>query len=144
MGDSDKPCADGHPSHITFFPQSTVATESDAAPPGAVRTIPKGMPMDVRFLRDEAARFRGMAEDADREASRIRFLAMAEDYDARAKAAGGTLPTIEEDAVEPRAEDQQTPVADASLGGTLSIKPVRSRKETVMVERRPVGRPRRE
>lgn len=35
--------------------------------------------MDARFFRDEAARFRGMAADTDREASKVRLLAMAAD-----------------------------------------------------------------
>lgn len=43
--------------------------------------------MDPKFLRDEAARFRGMAETQDREASKERFLAMAADYEAKAEAA---------------------------------------------------------
>ncbi|HVC63169.1 MAG TPA: hypothetical protein VND19_22750 [Acetobacteraceae bacterium] len=43
--------------------------------------------MTPKFLREEAARFRGMAETIDREASKLRFLAMAVDFDARAKAA---------------------------------------------------------
>ena len=40
--------------------------------------------MTPQFLRHEAARFRGMAEDADREATKTRLLAMAADYEARA------------------------------------------------------------
>lgn len=43
--------------------------------------------MTPKFLREEAARFRGMADTADREASKARFLTMATDYEARAKAA---------------------------------------------------------
>ena len=43
--------------------------------------------MTPKFLREEAARFRGMAETADREASKARFLTMATDYEGRAKAA---------------------------------------------------------
>ena len=43
--------------------------------------------MTPKFLREEAARFRGMAETADREASKARFLHMAADYEDRAKAA---------------------------------------------------------
>lgn len=43
--------------------------------------------MDPKFLRDEAARFRGMAETQDREASKLRFLAMAADYESQAEAA---------------------------------------------------------
>ena len=43
--------------------------------------------MDPKFLRDEAVRFRGMAEAQDREASKLRFLKMADDYEAKADAA---------------------------------------------------------
>ncbi len=45
--------------------------------------------MTPKFLREEAARFRGMAETVDREASKQRFLAMAVDFEARASAADG-------------------------------------------------------
>jgi hypothetical protein len=43
--------------------------------------------MTPKFLREEAARFRGMAETVDREASKQRFLMMAADFEARAQAA---------------------------------------------------------
>jgi hypothetical protein len=43
--------------------------------------------MTPKFLREEAARFRGMAGTADLEASKVRLLAMAIDFDARATAA---------------------------------------------------------
>ena len=43
--------------------------------------------MTPKFLREEAARFRGMAETSDREASKQRFLAMAVDFEARATSA---------------------------------------------------------
>jgi hypothetical protein len=43
--------------------------------------------MTPKFLRDEAARFRGMAGTAELEASKVRLLAMAIDFEARAKAA---------------------------------------------------------
>jgi hypothetical protein len=43
--------------------------------------------MTPQFLREEAARFRGMAEIQDREASKLRLLKMADVYDAQAKAA---------------------------------------------------------
>ena len=42
--------------------------------------------MTPEFLREEAARFRGMAETIDREASKLRLLAMAADYEAKAEA----------------------------------------------------------
>jgi hypothetical protein len=40
--------------------------------------------MTPQFLRSEAARFRRMADTADREATKVRLLTMATDYDARA------------------------------------------------------------
>jgi hypothetical protein len=43
--------------------------------------------MTPKFLREEAARFRGMADTAEREASKQRLLTMAIDYEAKAKAA---------------------------------------------------------
>jgi hypothetical protein len=43
--------------------------------------------MTPQFMREEAARFRGMADTAEREASKMRLLKMATDYEARAKAA---------------------------------------------------------
>ena len=45
--------------------------------------------MDPKFLRDEAARFRGMAETQDREASKLRLLRMAADYEGKAEAVDG-------------------------------------------------------
>ena len=44
--------------------------------------------MTPQFLRAEAARFREMADTAEREASKLRLLAMATDYETRADAAG--------------------------------------------------------
>ena len=43
--------------------------------------------MTPKFLREEASRFRGMAETTTREASKQRLLDMAADYDAQAAAA---------------------------------------------------------
>jgi hypothetical protein len=43
--------------------------------------------MTPQFLREEAARFRGMAEMQEREASKVRLLKMAVDYEAQANAA---------------------------------------------------------
>jgi hypothetical protein len=48
--------------------------------------------MHPNFLREEAARFRGMAESQDREASKQRLLKMAADYEAKADAGGSELP----------------------------------------------------
>ncbi len=59
--------------------------------------------MTPQFLRSEAARFREMAEAAEREASRLRLLAMADDYDARADAANEMQPAEPAEDVEPEA-----------------------------------------
>ena len=101
--------------------------------------------MDIRFLRDEAARFRGMAEESDREATRLRLLAMAVDYDTRANAAAAVMKPVPEAAVI-EADDlpDEAPSPERALSRTLSIKPTRGTKETVVIARRPVGRPRRE
>ena len=45
--------------------------------------------MTPKFMRQEAARFRDMASMTEREASRLRLLAMADDYEARATAVDG-------------------------------------------------------
>jgi hypothetical protein len=47
--------------------------------------------MHPNFLREEAARFRGMAETQEREASKQRLLKMAADYEAKADARGREL-----------------------------------------------------
>jgi hypothetical protein len=103
--------------------------------------------MTPEFLRHEAARFRGMAEDADREATKARLLSMAMDYEARAGVAIEMIhPDPTEENPEPTEENAEPvePVQDAAP----IIKPVRKLamglKETVVVQRRPVGRPRRE
>ena len=106
--------------------------------------IPKGLTMDVRFLRDEAARFRGMAAETDRDATRLRLLAMAADYESRAADATETVTIVRDEVAEPTAEAEDAPSPVADLSGTLSIKPARKPRETVVVTRRPVGRPRRE
>jgi hypothetical protein len=53
----------------------------------AVHLTLKGLMMTPKFLREEAARFRGMAGTADLEASKLRLLAMATDFESRATAA---------------------------------------------------------
>jgi hypothetical protein len=53
--------------------------------------------MTPKFLREEAARFRGMAGTADLEASKVRLLAMATDFESRATAADGSIePKLDE------------------------------------------------
>jgi hypothetical protein len=76
--------------------------------------------MTPKFLREEAARFRGMAETAEREASRQRLLTMAIDYEAKAKAAdelpepGLDVPILE------------APIAEAPIKVKLTRKAVSS------------------
>lgn len=108
--------------------------------------------MTPHFLRSEAARFRGMAENADREATKVRLLAMAADYEARA---GNDNELIEpgsgevtSQANEPVQEEANTEAVEATYNEAPKIalgRKVATRlKETVLVPRSPVGRPRRE
>ena len=115
-------------------------------------TTLKGLTMDARFLRDEAARFRGMADDTDREATRVRLLGMAADYEARAVVADGLAV--------PRAAAAIATVSEPNPGGEAAAPedlPVRevpkirtgritlgALKDTVSVERRPAVRRRSE
>ena len=94
--------------------------------------------MNARFLRDEAARFRGMAEEADREATRERFLAMAADYEARAKVADGLMKPGQNKPVSQVPEAKQDELVQSN--GHMAI--AGEQNETVAPERRPVGRPR--
>lgn len=97
--------------------------------------------MTPQFLRHEAARFRGMAEDADREATKERFLAMAADYEARA---GVANELTDPDPDPGNANEAVEPTTDDMPKITLGRKIATGSKETVLVQRRPVGRPRRE
>jgi hypothetical protein len=107
--------------------------------------------MNARFLQSEATRFRGMADDTDREATKIRLLAMAVDYEARAGMANDPAePNADEvisDVGEPDLDAALTAPDEPNVAGPMNFKPSRKiatgLKETVMVERRPVGRPRR-
>jgi hypothetical protein len=106
--------------------------------------------MNARFLRDEAARFRGMADDTDREATKIRLLAMATDYDARAGVANELIvPNSDEvtsDVANPDLDGAIATLDEASVAEPIKSKPGRKittgLAETVMIQRRPVGRPR--
>jgi hypothetical protein len=108
--------------------------------------------MTPQFLRHEAARFRGMAEEADREATRARLLAMAADYEARAGVENGvTEPNSDvasSEVSEPQSDKTTSELAEPNLGAVLKINPGRKiaarTKETVLVQHRSVGRPRRE
>ena len=74
--------------------------------------------MNPRFLREEATRFRDMAATSDREASKVRLLAMAADFEARAEAAQHT-------AAPPPPDEVVAPVEEASPGDAPTVKPVR-------------------
>jgi hypothetical protein len=61
----------------------------------------KRIALTPQFLRSEAARFRDMAESTDREASRLRLLAMAVDYEAQAEEAEKLQPPEQMQSAEP-------------------------------------------
>jgi hypothetical protein len=92
--------------------------------------------MTPQFLRHEAARFRGMAEDADREATKARLLAMAADYETRAG--------VDSELTEPDSSEANEPTQVEAPPINIGTKITAGLKETVLVPRRPVGRPRRE
>jgi hypothetical protein len=75
---------DAQRAHISRVPQCHCTTK----PLGGTGTslALKEMMMTPKFLREEAARFRGMAGIADLEASKTRLLAMAIDFESRASA----------------------------------------------------------
>jgi len=120
----------------------------DSAEHVRLPTILKGWFMNARFLRDEAARFRGMADDASRDATRLRLLAMADEYEAKAKVADELTEPVSGAADDDPADatlDREVEVPDEpAQGDTLKLRPgrriVKETKETVVVERRPAGR----
>jgi len=77
-----------------------------------------------------------MAEDADREATKVRLLAMAADYEAR--------DGIDNELTEPNSADANEPTQGEAPAINIGTKVTAGLKETVVVQRRPVGRPRRE
>lgn len=94
--------------------------------------------MNARFLRDEAARFRSMAADTDHEASKLRRLATADEYEARAVAAEGQAkpPPLEEIADE-LTEPTKPEAIKRQVGSKLTL----GSETSTLGERRPVGRP---
>jgi hypothetical protein len=131
--------------HTLRLPRTVIR---DSAEHVWLPTILKGSAMNARFLRDEAARFRGMADDATRDATRTRLLAMADDYEARAKAAGEfaepDLAAADNNPAEAAADREVEVMDEPAQGDTLKLRPgrriVKETKETVLVERRPAGR----
>lgn len=105
--------------------------------------------MNNRFLRDEAARFRAMADDADREATKERLLVMAADYEARAQVVSGLA---EPNGTEPNVIDPNVIEIDGEVEALVEpnlAKPIRVKldrenvrglKETIMVERHRTAR----
>jgi hypothetical protein len=62
--------------------------------------------MTPKFLREEAARFRGMAGTADLEASKVRWLALANDFDSRATSANELIaPKLDNELIEPKLDE---------------------------------------
>src|SRR3954451_24785264 len=101
--------------------------------------------MNHQFLRDEAARFRGMADDTNREASKHRLLAMAADYESRARIAGSSTESDLAGAItEPTGADGADILAQPDQDE--AIKPLNGRKfgrernDGASAERRSVGR----
>ena len=130
---------------------TSIPTVPSAHPhPGLRNTLPyrhwlvchdiQGLIMTAQFLRDEAARFRGMAGDTDRPATRERLLAMAADYETRAGVANELT-----DPDPGNANSEPVPPTRNEAPKTkLGRKAAAGLKETVLVQRRPVGRSTRE
>jgi hypothetical protein len=135
-----------HRSHFMGPPRSCLIPRQPSGWHGPFLTMFKGLTMTPRFLREEAIRFRGMAADTDRNATRERFLAMAADYDARAEVASeseapDTGVTITEPDVDIGANE---PPRSEVPKIRLSRKATTGSNEPVTVQRRSVGRPVRE
>ena len=104
--------------------------------------------MNPQFLRSEAARFRGMAVDADREATKLRLLAMATDYEARAGTEPESIVPNSDDAIiglaEAKSGETNSELVEPSLSESIRIKPGRKiaggSNETTLVRRRSVAR----
>ena len=86
--------------------------------------------MTPQFLREEAARFRGMAETVDREASKLRLLKMASDYEAKASAAGAPEQADETTEPTPLEATPLEPAITETIKIKLPRKTARELKET--------------
>jgi hypothetical protein len=89
--------------------------------------------MTPQFLRSEAARFRDMAESADREASRQRLLAMAVGYEAQAEKAEKLSPREQVQAAEPE------PTSDGEIEPEPGVTSSPSRLRLARAARTPRG-----
>src|SRR4051812_18943752 len=98
--------------------------------------------MNHRFLSDEAARFRSMADDTDREASKVRLLAMAADYESRARIADDLSATITEPSQAEAMEVMTQPDQGEALTPEIGKKVTREPRGGSLAGRRPVGRSR--
>ena len=103
--------------------------------------------MNARFLRDEAARFRVMAEETDREQSRLRLIAMAVHYEFSARSAhamaGSDDPGTGNGSDDAGAEGALAQPEQAEVGRTLSGRTTASRpRGEASGQSRPVGRSR--
>ena len=94
--------------------------------------------MTPKFLREEAARFRGMADEHTREASKLRLLTMAADYESRATAADGLVAAPPQEEAAPALPE----VAEGVTNPEASVKAALGLKDSTLAARRPVGRPR--
>ncbi len=95
--------------------------------------------MNYRFLRDEAARFRTMADETDRETTKLRLLAMATEYEARANAATnvvGPAPAETEEEISRPAEESLERPTKLKLDG----KTTRGLKQATLGDPRPTTR----
>jgi hypothetical protein len=87
-----------------------------------------------------------MAEDAEREATTLRLLAMAVDYDARATAADGLSRPQPDDATDVTTKPKvgeptvDEPTVDEPVVPKAGRKAATGLKKTVTIERRPAGR----
>jgi hypothetical protein len=78
--------------------------------------------MTPKFLREEAARFRGMAGTADIEASKRRLLAMSIDFESRATAADALIHPKLDEGVDAEAIDIINPDSDKGIRGKINKK----------------------
>jgi hypothetical protein len=85
--------------------------------------------MTPQFLREEAARFRGMADTMEREASRLRLLAMATDYESRATLADGVSTPVPTREIPADAIPVEANSGEAVPGGVIKIKLARKTRQ---------------
>jgi chorismate synthase len=131
---------------LTIWAHGLVLAESLHTSVVLLGSIPEleELMMNHRFLCDEAARFRTMAEESDREASKVRLLAMAAAYEARAKlASASTEADSAGTIIEPGQAEAAEALTRSDAGEAAKPPPGRKigteRKES-LGENRPIGR----